>query len=219
MADENNTFGWVTDGDQALVTPHFEYHRKNRWVLEWLLPAGVIAAVDGAADALRLNCFTAARPSKNYDEATVHRINGEVHMPGKPHYEPMAVTFYDSIAQGEVPGGEGAVPSTSAVLEAWSQLIYQPTSGDAFGSLPNLKGLARLHMLLPQDITPGGNGIEEGQPLNWADSIAQSWAIIGCFPQNINYGDLSYENSEVQTVEVSIRYDRAYLVAPAALAG
>lgn len=219
MADENNTFGWASDGDSAIVTPHFEYHRKNRWVLEFLLPTGVIRAVEGAADALRLNCYSAARPSKNYDETTVHRINGEVHMPGKPHYEPMTVSFYDSVAQGVVPGGVSGASSTSAVLEAWNQLIYQPSSGDAFGSIPNLKGLARLHMLLPQDIAPGQDGIESGQPLAWQDSIAQSWAIIGCFPQNVNYGDLSYDNSEVQMVEVTLRYDRAFLVAPAALAG
>lgn len=217
MGDNNKAFGWA-DTNGPLVAPHFEYHRKNRWVMEFLLPAPIQAAV--SADSLRLNLYSAARPSKNYDETTVHRMNGEVFLPGKPHFEPLTVSFYDNVVIDVAVEGFGGVASTSGIMEAWNEMIYQPKRGDAFGAVPNLKGKARLHMLRPTlDMESGvtDSGIEPGGEFDWSQNIAQSWDYVGIFPQNTNYGDLSYDNSEAQMVEVTFRYDRSFLVEPAPL--
>lgn len=206
MADNDNVFGWASD-DSATVQPHFEYHRKNRWVLRMALPDG-LNEVD--ATQLRLNCYSASRPNMNFDDVTVHRINGEVFLPGKGHYEPLSVSFYDALSVDQR-------ISPSGILEKWRQLIWQPESGDAFGAVTNLKGLANLEILGPSAMTPGGPAEPEPDAtpdkVNEGGAINQRWLFQGLYPQTINYGDLTYENAEVQTVEVTFRYDRAYIKA------
>lgn len=218
MADQDLAFGWAAQAGNALVAPHMEYHRKNRWVLEFTgLPAG-LASINGADVTLRLNLYSAARPSMNFDETMVHRINGEVALPGKPHFDPLQVSFYDNVPTARAPAAEGngmddSAVSVSGIMEAWRQLMYQPTLGDAFGAVPNFKGQAFLHMLGPSALEPqrtdGRETSTEGG--DWTANIAQTWTYIGMFPQQITYGDLSYDSSDVQMVDVTFRYDRAFL--------
>ena len=209
MGDPQLTFGWGMG--QAVLDPKLEYFRKNRWVLEIVPPLSVEPeGVSGPlAKGLRINCATAARPSINFEETRVERINGRIYLAGKPTYEPLTVAFYDSIPIGEV-----GILTPSFALEAWRRQIYAPEKGDAFGSVVNYKGVARLHMLQPHpsgaalasEADPGGGGLD---PIEFEESIAQTWQIDGIFPQTINYGDLDYASSDVQQVEVTFRYDRA----------
>lgn len=205
MADNDNVFGWASDADSTLVQPHFEYHRKNRWVLRMTLPGGL---TDDESTQLRLNCHSASRPNMNFDDVTVHRINGEVFLPGKGHYEPLSVSFYDALSVGQR-------ISPSGILEKWRQLIWQPENGDAFGAVTDLKGLANLEILGPSVMTPGTppEPIADPDQIDAVGAVNQRWLFQGLYPQTINYGDLTYENAEVQTVEVTFRYDRAYIKA------
>lgn len=214
MGDSNNTFGWAAQADNGLNSPHAEYMRKNRWVIEFNLPAA-LQADPRVRTALRLNLSTAARPNISFEETEVHRINGKNYLAGKPEFEAMTVSFYDNlpIGIGDEPGF-----SSSAIMEAWRQLIYQPTKGDAFGSVANYKASARLAMLGPVDLAMNLAG-EQGQgsdPIETDAAKLQEWAIVGMFPQAINYGELDYSSSEVQMVEVTFRYDRAWMVQPGA---
>lgn len=204
-----DTFGWVADANNALNAPHAEYFRKNRWVIEFNLPAQ-LAAVTGAADSLRLNLMTAARPKISFEETEIHRINGKNYLAGKPEFEAMTVGFYDNLPIG-IPGEPNL--SVSAIMEAWRQLIYQPTQGDAFGSVANYKGSASLNMLGPQGLTPDilGEGVNN-PPIPSTDFVIQQWAVIGMFPQAIDYSELDYSSSEAQMVEVTFRFDRAWMV-------
>jgi hypothetical protein len=34
--------------------------------------------------------------------------------------------------------------------------------------------------------------------------------MFGCWPQDLNWGDLDYENTEIQLIEAVMRFDRAY---------
>lgn len=211
MGSADTTFGWAQNGG-AILDPKLEYLRKNRWVLEIVPPlivepGGVAGSL---AKGLRINCATAARPSISFEETEVHRINGRIYLAGKPVYEPMTVTFYDSLPIGDV-----GIETPSVILEAWRRQIYAPEKGDAFGSVVNYKGIARLHLLQPHPVGADLAGAADAQgggldPIDFDEqSIAQTWAIDGLFPQNINYMDLDYANSEVQQVETTFRYDRA----------
>lgn len=219
---ENNSFGWMA-GKTNLVTPHMEYLRKNRWVMDFAgLPQGLINASVNAALSLRLNCFKAGRPKISFEETVVNRINGSIYLAGKPKYETLSISFYDSVRQ---PGSVelASVPTASDVMEQWRELIYQPNKGDAMGSVVNYKGFAYLHMLAPSTIiaTPEGedpdfsNDDTEISAEN--GSIAQSWLYQGLFPQNIEFGEGDYGSSEVAEITVTFRYDRAMRVAPTEL--
>lgn len=220
----DDTFGWVASANQGLVAPHAEYFRKNRWVLEIGLPEQIADAVGGGdgPTVLRLHCSTASRPQIEFEESEVHRINGRVYLAGKPSFQPLSVNFYDNLPFNQLEEDPGAAGqdtlqhSVSQVMEAWRQAIYQPTAGDAFGSVPRYKSAALLRLLAPQPIEPQTDGYEpeNGDGRAYSASVAQSWAYVGLYPTNINYGDLDYSSSDVQSVEVSFRYDRAYMVPP-----
>lgn len=211
--DVNSTFGWHA-GEQALVAPHMEYMRKNRWVMDFAgLPVGLSS---NAAMSLRLNCSKASRPKISFEETEVKRINGSIYLAGKPKFEALEITFYDSLkfTKDTTVGMDNTVPTASDVIEQWRELIYQPNKGDAFGSVGNYKGFAYLHMLAPVVMQPTA----EDANVNLVDfnttddAIAQSWLYQGLFPQNIQYGDVDYGASDVQEITVTFRYDRALRV-------
>ena len=204
MADDN-TFGWVIN-EQSVIAPQLEYMRKNRWVLEILMPTSFASSPDETSPesvGLRINCSTAARPSISFEDTEVHRINGRVYLAGKPTYDPMTVTFYDSMPIGNV-----GIETPSMVLERWRRQIYAPEKGDAFGAVVAYKAVARLVMLSPNQQIPDDSQIDS---LEYQESNFQDWLIYGMYPQAINYSDLDYSNSEVQLVEVTFRYDRAFV--------
>ncbi len=207
MAD-NNIFGWMAGDSTQLVAPHMEYMRKNRWVMDFAgLPKGLSA---NAAMSLRLNCSKASRPKISFEETEVKRLNGSIYLAGKPKYETLEITFYDSLrfpADGKL---DNSVPTASDVMEQWRELIYQPNKGDAFGSVGNYKGYAYLHMLSPVLLQPTAEDSDVEFTANSADdAIAQSWLYQGLFPQNIQFGDVDYGASDVQEISVTFRYDRA----------
>lgn len=208
----NNSFGWMAYPDNELVAPHMEYMRKNRWVLDFPTLAGM-GLVKDAGKSLRLNCSKAARPKISFEEVEVKRLNGSVYLAGKPKYEPLSVTFYDSVNIA-FDGNLEDLPSASNVLEQWRSLIYQPNAGDAFGSVGKYKGFVYLHMLRPSPLVAdpvGAPVFTEGDANN---NIAQTWLFQGLFPQNIEYGEVDYGSNEVQEVTVTFRYDRAMSVKP-----
>jgi hypothetical protein len=216
---DNNSFGWMA-GEQALVAPHMEYLRKNRWVMDFAGLPGLILT-RGAAMSLRLNCSKASRPKISFEETEVKRLNGSIYLAGKPKFETLEITFYDSVKYtgGQADAGgvqstlDNSVPTASDVMEQWRELIYQPNAGDAFGSANGYKGFAYLHMLSPQLLTPTAEGRNvDFTALSADDNIAQSWLYQGLFPQNIQYGDVDYGASDVQEITVTFRYDRALRV-------
>lgn len=211
----NATFGWMAGDSEALVAPHMEYLRKNRWIMDFAgLPTNLSIVNGNAAMSLRLNCSKASRPKISFEDTEVKRLNGTIYLAGKPKYETLEITFYDSVKLGGSAGKLEQVPTASDVMEQWRELIYQPNRGDAFGSVGNYKGFAYLHMLGPVVMQPTDEAAEvefAAAPVD-RDTIAQSWLYQGLFPQNIQYGDLDYGANEVAEITVTFRYDRALRV-------
>jgi hypothetical protein len=219
MADVNTTFGWLSSVDDPLVNPSYEYFRKNRWIMDF---AGLPAGINGAdkKQALRLNCKTAGRPERSFAETKVERINGTINLAGKPEFGDLTVIFYDNLGGGivkdedPVSGGEGSGSAfcVSDIIEQWSELIYQPNKGDAFGSASNYKAFAKLHLLRPQTLTPNDGGVDDFTALEANNSIEQTWVYQGLYPKNIKYGELDYSSSDVIEVNVTFKYDRAFRI-------
>jgi hypothetical protein len=211
---DTRSFGWASYDANALVNPHLEYYRKNRWILDF---GGLPAAINSQGEKviLRINAKTANRPKKSFEDTKVERINGTVKMPGKPVFDDLSVVFYDAIKlKGDTRNNNIPDFSTSDVIERWIELIHQPSAGDAYGALANFKGWAHLHMLEPVVLAPGdeegGPGQEE--PLDPTTAISQTWLYQGIYPKSVEYGALDYSGSDVMEVTVNFSVDRAYRV-------
>lgn len=88
--------------------------------------------------------------------------------------------------------------------------LYNPKEG-TFGPNSSEEGIK------PNSIdTTNGTivGIKKTAILELYDGCGcalERWVIEGCYPQDINFGDLDMDLSEVVMIDVTIRYDRAYL--------
>ena len=218
---DSNSFGWLQNGGQRLVAPQLEYFRQNRWILEFAGLPDALSSDSTLGESLRLNCFKAKRPSIEFEDTKVERINGTNYLPGKPKVEPLVVSFYDSLptfgADSNI--NPSALPAPSEVMEQWRELMWQPTAGDAFGSIGNFSAYAYLHMLAPILLTPndGSTFDASGAQADASQAIVQSWLYTGLFPQKIDYGEGNYAESGAMEVGVTFRYQRCSRVAPVAV--
>lgn len=125
----------------------------------------------------------AARPTFNLEKPEVHHDQEVAYFAGKQTWEPITLTFYDAVQ------GEG-VNDISSVLYNWVNLVVNiPTATVALPSA--YKKDLKLQML-------AGNGDAD-----------ETWTLFGCWPQNTNWQDLNYSDTEIQLVEVSLTFDRA----------
>lgn len=43
------------------------------------------------------------------------------------------------------------------------------------------------------------------------DGVLETWNLEGCFLQSVDYSELAYDDSNFQTISMTIRYDNATL--------
>lgn len=122
-----------------------------------------------------------ARPQRVFEEIAVDWINSKRYLAGKHDWQPMAIELYDPIA-----------PSGAQQVEEWIRLNFESISGRA-GYADFYKRDIQLLML-----DPVGTAIE-------------LWELKGCWPKDINYNELSYDNNDAATITMSVRFDNAVL--------
>lgn len=154
----------VTD----MLPNKFEPKRKFRWFL----------AIEGI-DSFLLK--TAARPTINFEETTIHWINAIRYLAGKPNFEPITIALHDPIA-----------PSGAQQVMEWVRLSHEHVSQRG-GYADFYKRDIQLKMLDP------------------LGAVVELWDIKGAWIQNANYGELSYEDNEIADITLAIRYDLAVL--------
>jgi hypothetical protein len=125
-----------------------------------------------------------ARPSLTFKETECQHLTETIYFPSKPDWKPISLTLYD-------------IRNTNPVFD-WIKLCYDPTpAGQAawFPSVGNkFKKTASLYIY-------DGCGVQ-----------IESWIFENAWPQVAEWGDLDMSNSEVITVDVTLRYDRAYII-------
>jgi hypothetical protein len=137
---------------------------------------------------VRLFLQKASRPNFKYEEAIMHHDQEQAYFAGKQSWEPITLTWYDAEQDPDVADEmmNWVKTVTTGGLGPPAQITVAP---------PNAyKTQAELTM------TDGA-----GQP-------TERWELKGCWPQQSNWGDLDYTNSEIQLIEVTMRYDRAVKV-------
>lgn len=145
--------------------------------------------IDGVSDdgASALPPDKGARPSLSFKEIEVQHLNETVYFPGKPDWKPIQLTLFD------------LKKNYNPVFE-WLSEQYDVCGGNdqsserARWNRPgNFKKDARLEMY------------------DGCGNVMEKWFFKNVWPNNIEWGDLDMSNSEYITVELTLRYDRAWV--------
>lgn len=185
MPCENESMGLRFGFDDDSLS----YKRKFRWLFK----------IDGisAQGANALPHRRGSRPSLSWKEFEFQHLNETIFFPLKPDWKPIQLHLYDVRCNRNpvfdwiklaATGANGVGPPIAAnglynpQLGTWNPVI---TSG--------FKRNAQLLLLV-------GCG-----------ETLEDWTIEGCYPQNIEWGELDMDNSDLITVDLTLRYDRAYI--------
>lgn len=126
------------------------------------------------------------RPSVNYAEIPVHSYNSIAYAMGKHEWQTINLTVRDDITNAV---------TTAIGAQIQKQLNHFEQTGPVAGI--NYKFGMQIHTL------DGTNG-----------EALEVWDLTGCFLTSVNNQDFNYEaNAEFMTIEMTIRYDNASLVA------
>ena len=133
---------------------------------------------------LTQNVISVSRPNMSHEEVVVDSYNSKTYLAGKHTWEPVTIVFRDDM--------------NSNVIKALAdQLNKQVDHGD-------------------QASATAGNGykfavnIETLDGANGGDvQVFDTWKLLGCFIQNVQYGELNYATSDMVQVTLTLRYDTA----------
>lgn len=128
-----------------------------------------------------------ARPSLNFKEMEAQHLNETIYFPAKPDWKPITLTLFDlKLKRNPVFG--------------WLREQYDvcggedPASETAIWKRPGaFKKDARLEMY------------------DGCGNVVEKWWFKNAWPNNIEWGDLDMQNSDYVTVELTLRYDRAWV--------
>lgn len=126
--------------------------------------------------------FKGARPNFGFKEMEVKHLTETVFYPIRPEWKPIQLTLYD-IKQNINP------------VFQWIRAAYDPQVG--------------------RWSPPGENNFMRRGTLalySGCGDVLQEWIYDDCWPLAVNWGELDMGSSEIVTVDVTLRYTRAYFV-------
>jgi hypothetical protein len=122
-----------------------------------------------------------AKPQISNGEIALDHINVKRYVKGKSVWNTITVSLYDAI-----------VPSGAQAVMEWVRLHHESATGrDGYSSY--YKKEVRLHQL-----SPLGEVIEE-------------WILHGAYITDSNFGSLDWGSEDVVSIELTLRYDWAFL--------
>jgi hypothetical protein len=126
-----------------------------------------------------------ARPSLSFKEVEVQHLNEIIYYPSKPDWKPINLTLYD-LKKNENP-----------VLK-WITEQYNTKEGTwkvGYGREDRKfkKENATLEMY------------------DGCGNVIETWKFVNIWPNNIEWGELDMQDNNYLTVDLTLRYDRAYV--------
>lgn len=123
---------------------------------------------------------SAARPSVKFEAPEMHHNQEVARFAGKQDWEPITLTWYDS----------EQVPDVSRGVYQWIETVVNMRTIKV--AHPRLyKRTASLVML------------------DGADQVSERWNLYGTWPESCNWQELDYTSTDIQTLEATMRFDRA----------
>lgn len=139
----------------------------------------------GGTQELTRQVIDAKRPSLSFTNIDVHVYNSKINLAGKHEWADWTCNLRDD-AQGNVSKLVGA--------QLQKQLDFMEQASAASGI--DYKFTTRVEML------DGGNGAATPNAL-------ETWEMEGCYLQSADYGDLTYADSAVVQIALTIKFDNA----------
>ena len=123
-----------------------------------------------------------ARPSLSFKEIEAQHLNETIYFAGKPEWKPISLVLYD-------------LKLNSNPIFQWLKGQYDPCEGTWNTPTPGQwkKSTAYLEMY------------------DGCGNILETWIYENVWPNAIEWGDLDMSNNEYVTVDLTLRYDRAYI--------
>jgi hypothetical protein len=134
------------------------------------------------------------RPSLSFKDITFEHLTETIHMPGKAEWKPINLSVYDIAGYG----GNNCKVMNNTVYR-WIESFYNPQQGNfsyACSITPGV-GFKRPCFITLYD---GGGGLLE------------QWQFDNAWCQDVNFGDLDMGTSDVMMIDMTLVYDRAYLI-------
>lgn len=126
-----------------------------------------------------------ARPSLSFKTMEVQHLNETIQLPSKTDWKPINLVLYD-LKRNKNPVTE------------WLKIIYDPN--DSTG-----KGTWR----------PVGTSFRKTATLELYDgcgNVLETWVYENAWPESVEFGDLDMGNNDAVTIDITLRYDRAYVI-------
>lgn len=121
-----------------------------------------------------------ARPSLSFKEMEVQHLNETIYFAGKPDWKPVQLTLFD-------------LKLNKNPIFEWLKNQYEPCQDKGKWYVPkNWKRTGRLEMY------------------DGCGNVLERWIYRNVWPNNIEWGDLDMQNQDYVTVELTLRYDRAW---------
>ena len=123
---------------------------------------------------------SASRPQFTLEEPEMHHNQEVVYFAGKQTWETIELVWYDAEQE----------PNVSLLVWEWLNTVVFINEADV-----NTPGGYKVNAKLEQ-LTGVGEPNEE-------------WNLYGAWPKEVNWNDLDFTNTDIQEVNVTLRYDRA----------
>lgn len=124
------------------------------------------------------------RPSLSFKEMDAQHVTETVYFPGKPEWKPINITLYD-------------IKERFNPVIQWIKKIYK-VSEQGISWNPSV-----------------GSNFKRDCSIDLYDgvgSIIEEWRLENVWPISIDFGDLDYASSDILTIDLQLRYDRAYFI-------
>lgn len=135
------------------------------------------------------NTVSVTRPTLSFDPVTLEVYNSRVYIPGKHTWNTVEIVMRDTVTNQTVKEIEKQLTrqidmATQSVQRSAATFKFETTIETLDGSNPI-----------------GGNLSPE--------NILDTWSLLGCYIENVAYGNNDYASSEPVTITVTLKYDNA----------
>lgn len=121
------------------------------------------------------------KPTIGHESVAVHSYNSTGYYAGKHTWETVTLVVKDDITN-----------SVSRLVGHQLQKQLNHFEQTGFTAGVNYKFVMLLEMM------DGGN-----------DGVLETWTLEGCFLEGVDYSELAYDDSNFQTISMTVRYDNA----------
>lgn len=137
------------------------------------------------------------KPSFSITESEVKYLNHTFYYPGRLSWNDISFTVIDCLT----PVDANATATLVEMLEASGYNI--PEGGPAgLGTISKKRSLSALGQIKIHQYN------SEGSP------PAETWVLNNAWIKDVQFGELSYDSDDMQKVQVTLRYDNAYVTIP-----